>query len=206
MIMITSYGRSIMSATFNICSCDESTFLNVCTSFLHCTLCICNKMLQLRNKRKGINMRCRAWVRNRFCKNSTDGIFCHVHAKLPAYGSFFHMLPSTVVNHIVSFVPSAESVQNLRLCSKTLHSCVPIAGFERTKEFIYFHKFLSRPVVTLRQLRNAAQRFEILPSESQELLENIHIRITTIRGYMSISEISNFQRSFPHFIRIMPLQ
>jgi len=128
-------------------------------------------------------MRCRAWLRTRFCKNEAkNGLFCHVHRSHVLFTNYIDTLPHRLFPFITRFL-TAESRHLLRQCSRTLGAIIPRAPFRETKEYHFFEQFFSRNTVTLRQVLNASHRFKSLPPVIQKQMQvTITSNIETIRG------------------------
>ena len=128
-------------------------------------------------------MRCRAWLKTRFCKNETKSLFCYVHRNCTPFVNFFDKLPALAIECIVDKLQTAESTQTLRAVSKQLHEIIPHAKIQISKEYLYFKQFFLRHVLSQRQVSYAFQRFSKLSNETQAILKDeLEVQIQSIRG------------------------
>lgn len=127
-------------------------------------------------------MRCRAWLKTRFCKNKVTGIFCRVHCHLKSYQTFFYLLPEHVLLKISQFVQFAEPIQMFRSTCKLLHETVPRCHFNDSQEFWYFQSFFSKEYVSMREFKSAVKRYAMLSLQDQLLVTSIDKKTCSVRG------------------------
>jgi hypothetical protein len=142
-------------------------------------------------------MRCRAWLKTRFCKNETKSLFCHVHQKCAPFINYFDKLPTLAIECIVEHIKTAEIRQTLRISSKILHDIIPHSKVQISKEYLYFKQFFLRHVVTQRQLNGAFQRFSKLSPQIQDTLKDeLTVEIQAIRGCLTMRDMYMFNETF----------
>lgn len=142
-------------------------------------------------------MRCRAWLKTRFCKNETKSLFCHVHQKCAPFINFFDKLPALAIECIVEHLKTAEIRQMLRISSRILHDIIPQARIQISKEYLYFKQFFLRHVVTQRQVNGAFQRFSKLSPQIQGTLKDeLKVEIKTVRGCLTMRDMYMLNEPF----------
>ena len=147
-------------------------------------------------------MRCRAWLKTRFCKNETKTLFCHVHQNCTPFVNFFDKLPYLAIECVVKHLKTAEIRQTLRISSKMLHEVIPKAKVQLSKEYLYFKNFFIREVVTKRQINYAFQRFsKLLPQFQDTMKDELQVNIKTIRGCASMRDIYTWNEPFQSMIQ-----
>jgi hypothetical protein len=118
-------------------------------------------------------MRCRAWLNGRYCKNNTKATFCHVHRHLCEYPALIQKIPGIALEKIADNLKTDINLQHFRLTCKVIHGSIKRLPFQLSSEFKYFKRFYSQTDLTVRQVVNASERYERLNTKQQDLLKTI---------------------------------
>jgi len=147
-------------------------------------------------------MRCRAWLNGRYCKNKTKATFCHVHQHLCEYPALIQKVPRIALEKIADNLKTDINLQHFRLTCKAIHGSIKRFPFQYSSEFHYFKRFYSKTHLTVRQVVNASKRYEKLNIKQQDILKKIprYGQLIQARTYM---DTVTFNKHLHAFSRLM---
>ena len=143
-------------------------------------------------------MRCRAWLNDKFCRNSTNGTFCHVHRHLCEYPALIQRLPAAVLAIVAVNLKIDMNLQHFRRTCKTMHGSIWRVPFEFSSEYNYFKCFFSKTHLTVRTVMNASARYQSLNTNQQDILTRIprHVRSIQARSYRDMTVFNSNWEAF----------
>ena len=156
-------------------------------------------MIQFRHE-----MRCRAWLNGRYCKNNTKATFCHVHRHLCEYPALIQKVPRIALEKIADNLKTDINLQHFRLTCKAIHGSIKRFPFQYSSEFHYFKRFYSQAHLTVQQVVNASERYERLTIKQQDILKKIprYGRSIQARTYMDTVTFNKHMHAFNRLMSI----